>query len=205
MRGRTVILVSHHVQLCTPGAGYVVALDNGRVQFQGSRDEFQSSVVMRGLVQSTSVQDAAKEETAVDAAHIAENDGDTVVAEPIPADKKKKQPRKFFEEEQRAVGRVAWAVWKTYILACGSGWYWVIFVLMFLIAAIAPVLENGWLSYWSRGDDSNSPAFYLTIYTAVSLSSCNPWKITHYLDKIATSGGCQAVALDLAQRTLTQA
>ncbi|KAJ7846225.1 multidrug resistance-associated ABC transporter [Mycena olivaceomarginata] len=167
MRGRTVILVSHHVQLCTPGAGYVVALDNGRVQFQGSRDEFQSSVVMRSLVQSTSVQDAAKEETAVDAAHIAENESDAVVAEPIPADKEKKQPRKFFEEEQRAVGRVAWAVWKTYILACGSGWYWVLFVLMFLIAAIAPVLENGWLSYWSRGDDSNSPVFYLTIYTAL--------------------------------------
>ncbi|KAJ7826783.1 multidrug resistance-associated ABC transporter [Mycena olivaceomarginata] len=146
MRGRTVILVSHHVQLCTPGAGYVVALDNGRVQFQGSRDEFQSSVVMRGLVQSTTVQDAAKEETAVYAAHIAENE-DAV--------------------EQRAVGRVAWPVWKTYILACGSGWYWVLFVLMFLIAAIAPVLENGWLSYWSRGDDSNSPAFYLTIYTAL--------------------------------------
>jgi hypothetical protein len=93
------------------------------------------------------------------------------VAEPIPADKEKKQPRKFFEEEQRAVGRVAWPVWKTYILACGSGWYWVLFVLMFLIAAIAPVLENGWLSYWSRGDDSNSPVFYLTVYTAVSLSS----------------------------------
>ncbi|KAJ7349778.1 multidrug resistance-associated ABC transporter [Mycena albidolilacea] len=169
MRGRTIILVSHHVQLCTPGAGYVVALDNGRVQFQGSRDEFQSSVVMRGLVQSTTVQDAAKEETAVDAAHIAENE-DAVAAKPIPADKEKKQPRKFFEEEQRAVGRVAWPVWKTYILACGSGWYWVLFVLMFLIAAIAPVLENGWLSYWSRGDDSNSPAFYLTIYTAIATS-----------------------------------
>jgi hypothetical protein len=126
---------------------------------------------MRGLVQSTTVEDATKEETAVDAAHIAENEGDAAVSEPIPADKAKKHPCKFFEEEQRAVGGVAWAVWKTYILACGSSWYWVLFVLMFLIAAIAPVLENGWLSYWSRGDDSNSPVFYLTVYTAVSLSS----------------------------------
>lgn len=53
MRGRTVILVSHHVQLCAPGASYIVALDNGRVQFSGDRDAFKSSGVMAKLVQST--------------------------------------------------------------------------------------------------------------------------------------------------------
>ena len=42
MRGRTVILVSHHVQLCAPGASYIVALDNGRLQFQGKQAEFQA-------------------------------------------------------------------------------------------------------------------------------------------------------------------
>jgi len=52
MRGRTVILVSHHVQLCAPGASYIVALDNGRVQFQGTVIRFKTSGVMNGLVQS---------------------------------------------------------------------------------------------------------------------------------------------------------
>ena len=37
MRGRTVILVSHHVQLCAPGASYIVALDNGRGAGRRSR------------------------------------------------------------------------------------------------------------------------------------------------------------------------
>lgn len=30
MKGRTTVLVSHHVQLCAPGAKYIVALENGR-------------------------------------------------------------------------------------------------------------------------------------------------------------------------------
>ncbi|KAJ7147016.1 multidrug resistance-associated ABC transporter [Mycena epipterygia] len=167
MQGRTVILVSHHVQLCVPGAGYVVALDNGRIQFQGARDQFQSSAVMAGLVQSTTaeVQDV-KEETAIAAL---DDKGDKAIAETQPISKAEpKASRKFVEDEQRAVGRVAWSVWKAYILACGSGWYWALFVLVFVVAALAPLMENGWLSYWSRGDDSNSPLFYLVIYTAVA-------------------------------------
>lgn len=52
MRGRTIILVSHHVQLCMSGASYVVALDNGHVVFQGDRDAFQASDVVGTLVHS---------------------------------------------------------------------------------------------------------------------------------------------------------
>ncbi|KAJ7108814.1 multidrug resistance-associated ABC transporter [Mycena epipterygia] len=171
MQGRTVILVSHHVQLCVPGARYVVALDNGRVQFQGARDQFQSSAVMAGLVQSTTaeVQDV-KEETAIAALDDKGNEGSKAIADTQPISKTEpKASRKYVEDEQRAVGRVAWSVWKAYILACGSGWYWALFFLVFVVAALAPLMENGWLSYWSRGDDSNSPLFYLAIYTAVSL------------------------------------
>ncbi|KAJ7664040.1 P-loop containing nucleoside triphosphate hydrolase protein [Mycena polygramma] len=159
-------------RLCAPGARYVVALDNGRVQFQGSRDEFQSLGVMNGLVQSTSATAElhdVKEVAAIEALDIPDKDSgsvDTTVA--APSTTEKKPPRKFFEDEQRAVGRVAWSVWKTYLLACGSGWFWTFFVFIFLIAALAPVMENGWLSYWSRGDDSKSPLYYLSIYATIA-------------------------------------
>jgi hypothetical protein len=173
MQGRTLILVSHHVQLCTPGASYVVARDNGRVQFQGPRDEFQRSEVMRGLVQSTTAETQdVKEEIAIDALNIPGDkdgrNGDTVVAAASISKAEKNPPRKFSEEEQRAVGRVAWSVWETYIHACGSAWYWALFALVFLVAALSLLVENGWLAYWSRGDDSKSAMFYLSIYAAVS-------------------------------------
>ncbi|KAJ7271635.1 multidrug resistance-associated ABC transporter [Mycena rebaudengoi] len=178
MKGRTVILVSHHVQLCAPGASYVVALDNGRVQFQGTRDKFRSSGVMSGLVQSTAAEALdLKEEEAIDGLDLGRvtesnsaeaSDTTSTVAETTTVNKsEKKPPRKFFEDEQRAVGRIAWSVWKTYLLASGAGWYWGLFCFIFLVAAISPVMENGWLSYWSRGDGSNSPIFYLSIYAVV--------------------------------------
>ncbi|GAA6039699.1 hypothetical protein JCM8097_001359 [Rhodosporidiobolus ruineniae] len=43
LAGRTVILVSHHVQLTAPGAKLVVELDNGRVKFAGSSEDYLQS------------------------------------------------------------------------------------------------------------------------------------------------------------------
>ncbi len=63
---------------------------------------------------------------------------------------KKKGPRKLVEEEARAVGRVDRTVWETYIKACGGVPYWLIFALAFVLAAVSPVAENGWLRYGCR-------------------------------------------------------
>ncbi|EIW76959.1 multidrug resistance-associated ABC transporter [Coniophora puteana RWD-64-598 SS2] len=49
MKGRTVVLVSHHVQLCSSGAAYVVALDNGRVTFAGERQAFLGTGLLGAL------------------------------------------------------------------------------------------------------------------------------------------------------------
>lgn len=61
MCDRTVILVSHNVQLCSLGAKYIAALDNGRLEFEGDREKFQASGVMRKLVQSTDTVNAKEE------------------------------------------------------------------------------------------------------------------------------------------------
>src|SRR5260370_30746856 len=63
MRGRTVILVSHHVQLCAPGASYIVALENGHVLYKGDRQGFQSSGVKDRLAQSGASESLVKDET----------------------------------------------------------------------------------------------------------------------------------------------
>jgi ABC-type glutathione transport system ATPase component len=176
MKGRTVILVSHHVQLCVPGASYIVALDNGRVLFEGSREKFQSSGVMSGLVQSTTANEEEQTEVAIEAQPKGiqgdgSDDSKSTVAPPaaVQKEKEKNSPRKLIEEEARAVGRVARDVWATYIKACGGAWYWTIFIFIFVVAALGPVLENGWVSYWSRGDTSKSAVYYITVYAIVSL------------------------------------
>jgi hypothetical protein len=105
MKGRTVIVVSHHVQLCAPGASYVVALDNRRVQFQGIRDDFRSSGVTSGLVQSTAVESLDLKEEAIDGLDLGRvtesnsteaSDTSSTVAETAAVNKpEKKPPRKF--------------------------------------------------------------------------------------------------------------
>ena len=159
MQGRTIILVSHHVQLCAAGASYIAALDNGRVLFEGSKEAFYSSGVIKTLVQSTesSGETDDKEETTLlekaeeTFAEEADPQSETssTVASSAPASVKmdKKPARKLVEEEKRAVGRIGRAVWEIYIRACGNVWFWVVFISVLIIASASPVLENGWLRY----------------------------------------------------------
>ncbi|KAI0302402.1 hypothetical protein B0F90DRAFT_1714514 [Multifurca ochricompacta] len=196
MRGRTVILVSHHVQLCAPGASYIVALENGRVLYKGDSHGFQSSGVISRLAQSGAGESTGRDEAEAatsqtieephqnekdDAAgHNSSSEGtsqdsssDTVTPVDSVPMLVKKGPRKLVEEETRAVGRIGRAVWETYIKACGGTSYWVIFAVSFLLAAASPVAENGWLSHWSGASQAHgeprSPMFYIETYAAVSL------------------------------------
>ncbi|KAH8986254.1 ATP-binding cassette transporter [Lactarius hatsudake] len=196
MHGRTVILVSHHVQLCAPGASYIVALENGRVLYDGDRQGFQLSGVIDNLAKSGASEslerdevEAAedqtiegilrteKDDTNVDGPSSTETQSEDsssgaetpIDAEPSP---KKKGPRKLVEEESRAVGRIGRSVWETYIKACGGIPYWLIFSVLLLVAAATPVAENGWLSYWSGASQGGrvprSPIFYIGTYAAIT-------------------------------------
>ncbi len=168
MRGRTLILVSHHVQLCASGAKYIVSLDNGRVSYSGGYDGFHDSGVLQTLVQSggADASDDKEEPAVVKVEEILEESADhstsgepteansetssTVAVTPSELDvkpEKKKAPRKLIEEEKRAVGRIGKDIWMAYIKACGGYGYWLTFACALGLAAMAPVLENGWLRY----------------------------------------------------------
>ncbi|EPQ52410.1 hypothetical protein GLOTRDRAFT_26339, partial [Gloeophyllum trabeum ATCC 11539] len=192
MRGRTVILVSHHVQLCAPRASFIVALDNGRVQYQGGYEDFGTSGVLSTLVQSNTADPSDdKEEAAVatveeeieeveiqaQSGSQTEFNSETSSTAATNADsevkaEKKKSPRKLVEEEKRAVGRIGKDIWATYVKACGDHWYWILFALSLLLATLSPVFENGWLKVWSGtaySGDARSPVFYISVYAAVRL------------------------------------
>ena len=163
MQGRTIILVSHHVQLCAPGASYITALDNGRVKYEGSKEGFYNSGIMKTLVQSTSTEfpgemndregkvTSEKDKESVLAGEVDlpwSETNSTVVPSTAPSIKAIKKPaRKLVEEEKRAVGRIGRDIWETYIRASGNAWYWFLFIAFFIVASASPVLENGWLRY----------------------------------------------------------
>jgi hypothetical protein len=187
MKDRTVILVSHHVQLCAPGAAYIVALDNGRTIYDGNYSNFQNSKVLRSLVVSSVADEEeidVKEEAAIeeidallDEPHSDEGSStvapSTAGATVVEKKTDRKPPRVLVDEEKRAVGRISREVWLTYIQACGNKFYWFIFALVFGLAAVSPVLENGWLKTWAAQageevDTKHDARYYIGIYALVS-------------------------------------
>ncbi|KAG2142476.1 multidrug resistance-associated ABC transporter [Suillus clintonianus] len=193
MHGRTVILVSHHVQLCLTGASYVVALDNGHLLFAGEREAFDASPVKGTLVQTmggTSKKQGAASTSrnpAVPAGHspvaTLVEDGvepdptsetsSTVVNEPQ-AIVERKAPRKLVEDEKRAVGRVSRDVWELYVKSCGAYGYWAWFLSILVLGALCPVAENWWLKIWSGSSteevEAKGPVYYIVIYAVVTLT-----------------------------------
>ncbi|KAG0704981.1 multidrug resistance-associated ABC transporter [Suillus ampliporus] len=193
MQGRTVILVSHHVQLCLTGASYVVALDNGHLLFAGGREDFEASPVKSTLVQtmgsSGKKQGAAStsRNPSVPADHspvatIVEDDAEpdpisetssTVINEPQ-APVERKAPRKVVEDEKRAVGRVSRDVWELYVKSSGAYGYWTWFAFILVLGSLCPVAENWWLKTWSGSDteevEAKGPVYYIVIYAAITLT-----------------------------------
>ncbi|KAL1738950.1 P-loop containing nucleoside triphosphate hydrolase protein, partial [Schizophyllum fasciatum] len=193
MKDRTVVLVSHHVQLCVGsetedgsggGAEYVVALDNGRVKYAGNVEGFRQSDVMAGLVQTVDAAADEKEETIeeeIESEDLQDKQDPSTQTQIVhrksapAAPKDRKPPRKLIEEEKRAVGKIEKDIWLTYIRACGNSWYWALFIVVFVVSSLAPVAGNGWLRYWSSQEltptrERKSAGFYIAIYAAISLS-----------------------------------
>lgn len=196
MKDRTVILVSHHVQLVSPAASYIVALDNGDVTYAGDRAGF----IAGGFMEDMDPEDeadqphvehnhkdlldtkatnrhlllAGESEPPSETASLAESS--TVINEeeketsPPP---ERKTPRKLVEEERRATGRIGWLVWKSYFQNQGGLAYWLCFVLAVLVGATPPVWENGWLSRWSSSysnpRDHHSAIYYVAGYAILTL------------------------------------
>lgn len=152
MRGRTVLLVSHHIQLCGPNAKLILALGNGHVEFCGDWESFQGSRAMEAILASSpegSNDEAEKvllETTIQNPEPSQAND-----VAPNPTTKQStfttKQTQKQAKEETRFEGRIAKEVWLLYAKSAGSHWYWVFLMIIMMMGALSPLWENGWLKY----------------------------------------------------------
>ena len=65
LKGRTVIIVSHHVELLLPSVGYLVRVLDGRIDAQGTPEELRASGDLDGLVIAQEVAAAKKEPVVV--------------------------------------------------------------------------------------------------------------------------------------------
>ncbi|KIP06892.1 hypothetical protein PHLGIDRAFT_128004 [Phlebiopsis gigantea 11061_1 CR5-6] len=155
---RTVILVTHHVELVLPGTHYLVRMLDGRVDTQGTPKDLRTRGVLDDITHDESVE-AHKEEQAVEVAEASTDEEAKVDDAETP---KAKAPRKLIEEEHRETGTVKWAIYKTYLKA-SSYWTWVILFSLIMLNQMLGVSEKLWIKVWGQayGNGSIQPTSYM--------------------------------------------
>ncbi|CAG8580609.1 39229_t:CDS:10 [Gigaspora margarita] len=184
MKGRTRILVTHHIRLCLADAAYLVAVNNGKIVTSGTISNLRNSGILASILDENdnqseivnSVELAA--ENAVDTSNVSEplissssNFGHnidsssasdaTLVENAILADddsqpmKKVSKPKILVEEEERATGMVKFKIYKSYLRANGNILYWLFVAVMFFGTRGIQIMENWWLQVWSDASNNN--------------------------------------------------
>lgn len=148
---RTVLLVSHNVQLLGTKMDKVVCLDGGRVAFDGTPAEFVESEHYSGVLE-TEKHEEEVHKVQKEPGHL-----------PDLAQEGTKRAG-----ERRETGGIAWKVWRAYIIS-SSGWTLCLTtMLLFTIANLWELVTNGWLRDWStshgRGHDNG---WWLSRYAAL--------------------------------------
>ncbi|ORE10363.1 P-loop containing nucleoside triphosphate hydrolase protein [Rhizopus microsporus var. microsporus] len=166
MKGRTVILVTHHVGLCLNGADYVVALKDGEVAAAGvPKDMLKSGALGEELANAEKEKADVSEERAVDG--------------PIPTVPKTAVKKttaegdgKLVKEEERAEGGVSWSVYKTYIDASGGFMFWITVLVLFCAAQGTTLAQDYWIRVWSAayGRQESEPMTNVTAVGTVSIA-----------------------------------
>lgn len=115
MANRTVVLVTHHVELVLPGAQYIVRMLDGHIDLQGTVKDLRGS----GALTDIEVEGAVEERKAVEGQQekAKENEPDVEGGNVDDTEAKKKKPRKLVKDEEREAGRVRWPIYKAYLSA----------------------------------------------------------------------------------------
>ncbi|KAF8583414.1 pleiotropic drug resistance ABC transporter [Ramaria rubella] len=150
LRGRTVILVTHHLALCLPNASYLIELSGGQIAHQGNVEDLRRA----GHLGNTSEDKPDKTESD-DVSSLPPNSSTPLnEADLIPGEEKRpRAPRaqsgKLVEAEVRAEGRVKISTYLTYFRA--GGWFAWALTLVLMIAIRAITLGNQmFLAQWGE-------------------------------------------------------
>ncbi|EKM76533.1 hypothetical protein AGABI1DRAFT_122491 [Agaricus bisporus var. burnettii JB137-S8] len=185
LANRTVILVTHHVELVLPGAHYLIRMLDGRIDTHGTIKELRAQGILEHISQDAEVEAqmeeaaVAKEET-IDPEEAAVSGGGGKYQKDAIAEAKK--PRKLIKDEHRETGGVKWKIYKGYLKA-SSYWTWVILVVLIVVAQLLGVGEKLWVRIWGRayGDTelvSQSP--YNSFATFDHEIPINGFSVSHY-------------------------
>lgn len=155
LKGRTVVLVTHFVKMCTRGIDnceLVVRMKGGKIASQGPPEHHlspNSSSMLRtsssqSSMRSFKVEDKKEEESAPDKHH----------------------------EESAGGANISLDVYKRYARAMGSWRFWTAYTLVNLIAHVLMLSQGWWVGKWVNAPNRDTrPVFFFGIYSIIQLAS----------------------------------
>ncbi|KAH8913704.1 hypothetical protein BT69DRAFT_122530 [Atractiella rhizophila] len=179
-KGRTVILVTHAVDLCLPAASFMITMSEGRI------------ILAENVSQISSPQEASAElqkiiesEEAIQEAMDQKGDTSDAVEQAAEGETAVKKASKLIDEETKMEGSISWAVYKSYIQSAGY-WMWVVVIVAYAISRGSDILQQVFLKIWGEayGPVEQSTVFLVlnqiksathAIFDFASASAGRPW------------------------------
>lgn len=137
LKGRTIVLVTHHVRLCLPGAHYLVKLEKGSVTGYGRVEDLRESGELVKLLGEEAL-------GSNDDVNSGEDDDDqhSVVDDEDYDINRTTAVNKLVTVEESAEGHVKYDVYKTYLKACGGWPFWATLIFSYIISRFFTFGEN---------------------------------------------------------------
>ncbi|KAI1772926.1 P-loop containing nucleoside triphosphate hydrolase protein [Hypoxylon cercidicola] len=179
MRGRTCILVTHNTTLCAPQSEYVVLLENGRVDAQGTAEEVIASGKLGEEIRTKSrpgSSDASRVPSRVPSS-VGDESDQTLIDNGGQATNTNGKPEKKGSalEETKATGAVKWKVISLYLRAMGRWWFWAIAFVVFGGQQLSSVASNLWIREWANQYTAGLETAYNTQSSMPLQSSAGSW------------------------------
>lgn len=175
-KGRTVILVSHAVNLVLPKSDYVVAIRNGSIFAQGIPADIVKNSAVHSLLEKDFNNEAGLDIGSNEDISNGKVNPQNALRPPekLQEVKSVKQPN---SDEGKAVGKVKLHSYKSYLLACGGFAFIFVVLCSFTIQVTADYLSNWWIQVWTDGINSSVTLYALTgekMYGSMSSYYINP-------------------------------
>ncbi|ODA77544.1 hypothetical protein RJ55_07173 [Drechmeria coniospora] len=155
-RGRTRILVTHHVALVSAKAKYLVELGEGTVLHAGLTSELAEDGTLARIKSHEQTAAQIQADEAADGATAVDSEGSSIVQ---PADAEdtgntlqkvpSKGAKKFVEAEARHKGMVKRHVYATYMKSSGGWFFWMICAVFYISYEAGNLGRNWWLRIWT--------------------------------------------------------
>ncbi|RKP07534.1 P-loop containing nucleoside triphosphate hydrolase protein [Thamnocephalis sphaerospora] len=178
MQGRTRILVTHHVDLCTRRAAMVLVVHAGRVVAQGLPSEILTAAETvldnKDDELNTVAEDLAKD--GLDEGFTQERNAAVPVMttgiEDTPAALDAETSGRLVEEEEREEGGVKLGMYAAYLRAGGSYAHWAGILLVIVAMQMVAVGQIYWLRVWTNksSDSALGETGHLVVYFLLSVA-----------------------------------